>query len=227
MRTTPVSVPFFSRTRSEGWPHHGRTFSIYPCPLSFWLTLPRESCPRLDVVHPCVVFLACINLELFLALSPGNSPSFLMVWPQYASFLASTVSNSSFFTPALLRTHSFVSLLSTKPAEFFLSLSSQRHQDVFLQLSQPYVATGHTSAFISRIFVEIRMLWLFHIFCSDAPVAWTLFNIVENSVVHSPSSVIGTQGTVTHQLLQLFILNEYAAHYAVAHHYLGLVDVDE
>jgi len=26
---------FFSRPRSEGWPHHGRTFFIYPCPLSF------------------------------------------------------------------------------------------------------------------------------------------------------------------------------------------------
>ena len=26
---------FFSRPRSEGLPHHGRTFSIYPCPLSF------------------------------------------------------------------------------------------------------------------------------------------------------------------------------------------------
>jgi len=26
---------FFSRPRSEGWPHHGRTFSIHPCPLSF------------------------------------------------------------------------------------------------------------------------------------------------------------------------------------------------
>ena len=25
----------FSRPRSEGWPHHGRTFSIYPGPLSF------------------------------------------------------------------------------------------------------------------------------------------------------------------------------------------------
>ena len=25
----------FSHPRSEGWPHHGRTFSIYPCPLSF------------------------------------------------------------------------------------------------------------------------------------------------------------------------------------------------
>jgi len=28
-------------------------------------------------------------------------------------------------------------------------------------------------------------------------------------------------------LLQLLILNEYAAHYAVARHYLGLVDVDK
>ena len=29
------SSVLFSRPRSEGWPHHGRTFSIYPCPLSF------------------------------------------------------------------------------------------------------------------------------------------------------------------------------------------------
>ena len=28
-----VSVLFFSRPRSEGWLHHGRTFSIYSCPL--------------------------------------------------------------------------------------------------------------------------------------------------------------------------------------------------
>ena len=62
---------------SEGWPHHGRTFSIHPCPLSFWLTLPRRvlsaswCCPS----RPCVVFLACVHLVLFLALSlsPGNS----------------------------------------------------------------------------------------------------------------------------------------------------------
>ena len=47
---------------------------------------------------------------------------------------------------------------------------------------------SHTSAFISRIFVEIGMLWLFHIFCSDAPIACPLFNLVRNSVI--PSSVI-------------------------------------
>jgi len=42
----------------------------------------------------------------------------------------------------------------------------------------------------SRICVEIDMLWLFHIFCSDASIACRLFNLVRNSVVHSPSSVI-------------------------------------
>ena len=71
------SVRFFSRPRSDGWPHHGRTFSIYLCPLSFWLTLPRTvlstswCCPS----RPCVVFLAFVHLALFLALSfsPGNS----------------------------------------------------------------------------------------------------------------------------------------------------------
>ena len=47
-----------------------------------------------------------MHLALFLALSlsPGNS----LVSSWFASFLALTVSNSSLFTPALLRTHSFV-----------------------------------------------------------------------------------------------------------------------
>jgi len=48
------------------------------------------------------------------------------------------------------------------------------------QLSQLYIATDHTSAFVSRIFVEIGMLWLFHIFCSDGPSACHLFNLVWN-----------------------------------------------
>ena len=42
------SVLFFSRPRSEGWPHHVRTFSIYLC-LS--TESPLKS-PRLDVVNP-------------------------------------------------------------------------------------------------------------------------------------------------------------------------------
>jgi len=122
-------------------------------------------------------------------------PCFLMVWP-YASFLTLTVSKSSLFTPALLRTHSFVFFAVHETRRIvlspFISKASRRVCSFFLrvQLSPPYVATGHTSAFIGRIFVEIGMLWLFHIFCRDAPIACPLFNLVRNSVVHSPSSVI-------------------------------------
>ena len=106
------------------------------------------------------------------------------------------MSNSSLFTPALLRTHSFVFFALHETRRIFLSpfisKASRRASSFFLrvQLLQPYVATGHTSAFISRIFVDIDMLWLFHIFCSDAPIACPLFNLVWNSVVHSPFSVI-------------------------------------
>ena len=71
------SVLFFSRPRSEGWPHHGRTFSIYPCPLSFWLTLPRTvlSTSWCCLSRPCVAFLAYVHLAcslhyLFLQATP-------------------------------------------------------------------------------------------------------------------------------------------------------------
>jgi len=65
------SAPFFNRRRSEGWPHHRRTFSIYLCPLSFWLTFLRIvlSTHWCGSSRPYEVFLACINLTLFLALS--------------------------------------------------------------------------------------------------------------------------------------------------------------
>ena len=93
------SVLFLSRPRSEGWPHHGRTLSIYLYPMSFRLTLPQTvlSTTSCCLSRACVVFLACIHLALFLALflSPGNS----LVSSQYASFLALTVSKS----PSLLK----------------------------------------------------------------------------------------------------------------------------
>ena len=71
--------------------------------------------------------------------------------------------NSSLFTPALLRTYPFVffAVHETRRIFFrpFISKASRRVSSFFLrvQLSQPYVATGHTSAFISCIFVEICM----------------------------------------------------------------------
>ena len=72
----------FSRPRSEGWPHHGRTFSIYPRSLSFWLSLPWRvlstswCCPS----RPCVAFLAFVHLALFLALSLSPSNSLVSSW---------------------------------------------------------------------------------------------------------------------------------------------------
>ena len=70
-------VRFFSPPRSEGWPLLGRTFNIYPCPVSFWLTLPRRvlSTSWCCLSRQFVAFLAFVHLTLFLALSlsPGNS----------------------------------------------------------------------------------------------------------------------------------------------------------
>ena len=72
---TGHTVLFYIRPQSEARPHHGRSFSIYLCSLSFWLTLPRGvlstswCCPS----RPCVAFLACVQLFLALSLSPGNS----------------------------------------------------------------------------------------------------------------------------------------------------------
>jgi len=68
--------------RTEDWPHHGPTFSIYLCPLLFWQTLPREvlstswCCPS----RPCVAFLACVHLALFLALSLSTGNSLVSSW---------------------------------------------------------------------------------------------------------------------------------------------------
>jgi len=65
MCTLICSVLFFS-SLSEGWPHHGRTFSIYLCPLSLWLTLPRRvlstfwCCP--SIPRPCVVVSKTVQL---------------------------------------------------------------------------------------------------------------------------------------------------------------------
>jgi len=99
-----TSVQFLSHPRSEGWPHHECTFSIYLCPLSFSLTLSRIvlstywCCPS----RPCMVFLAGGNLALFLALSLSPTPLFahgetIVCWlPCFtsASLYSSFVKNS-------------------------------------------------------------------------------------------------------------------------------------
>ena len=128
-----ILSPFISVLCHSDWHFHG------------------ESCPRLDVVHPGRAWPsspACTWHCSLHYLFSRQLPFFLMLWPQYASFLALTVSNSCLFTPALLRTHSFV---------FFAVHKTRR------------------------------------IFLSHAPIACPLFNLIQNSVVHSPSSVIRDQ----------------------------------
>ena len=134
----------FSHPWSEGWPHHGRIFSIYLCLLSFWLNLPRGvlsaywCCPS----RPCLAFLACMHLTLLLALSLSSDNSLVSSWCDH-SMLASLLSLLQLcYEP----THLF-SLLSTKPAESFSALSSQRHQDVFLH-------SFWVSSFYSRMLLQ-------------------------------------------------------------------------
>ena len=61
------SVLFFSRPRSEGWPHHGRTFSINPSPVIL-IDSSTESPVHvlMSSSRPCVVFLACVHLTRML-----------------------------------------------------------------------------------------------------------------------------------------------------------------
>ena len=106
-------------------------------------------------------------------------PCFLVVWPDL-SMLASKLWQSLIVVSLLQLCwlhHLFVFFAIGETGSIFfspfISKASRRLSSFFIsvKLSQPYVATGHTSSFISHIFVEICMLWVFHIFCSDAPIA--------------------------------------------------------
>ena len=84
---------------------------------SDWL-FHGESCPCLDVVHPGRLWStspACTWHCSFHYLFLQATPLFLVVW------LALTVSSSSLFTPAMLRTHSFVFFAVHETRRIFLS----------------------------------------------------------------------------------------------------------
>ena len=157
------SALFSTRPRSKGWAHPGRTFSIYPCPVSFWLTQGLGtpwtyffylslSCVILtDSSTGSRVHVLMLSIQAVRGLprlrAPGivpciisfsrQLPCFLMVWPYYASFLAFTVSNSSLSTPALSRTHSFVFFAVHETQRIFPSPSISRRQDVFRHSASP------------------------------------------------------------------------------------------
>jgi len=125
----------------------------------------------------------CVHLALFRALSLSPGSSFVFSWCDH-SMLASLLWQSLTVYSALLKTHSFVFFAVNEIRSIFLShfiTEASRRLSSFcpsVQLSQPYVAADHTSAFISRIFVEIGMRWLFHIFCSDPRVGAVCWGFV-------------------------------------------------
>jgi len=81
-------------------------------------------------------------------------------------------------------------LFRFRSEQFCAVTDSVSEQQRLLDTVKARKLAGHTVDFISRIFVEIGMLWLFHIFCSDAPIVCPLFNLVRNFIVHLPSSVV-------------------------------------
>ena len=147
---------------------------------------------------PCMVFLDCVHLALLfaLSLSPGNS---LVSWWCDHSMLASLLWQCQTVRSLLQLcgepTHLF-SLLSMKPTVPFSAISYQMRQDMFLHSF--WLSSFHShmllhatlALLISLTFIEIAMLWLFHILCSDAPFDFHPFNLVRNSVIDSPSSVV-------------------------------------
>jgi len=146
-----VLSPFISVLCHSEWLFHG------------------ESCPCIDVVYPGHAWSSspactwhCSLHYLFLQAIP-----LFFSWCDHStlvSLLWQCLTDCSLFTPALSRTHSFVVFAVHKTRKIFLSpfisKASRRVSSSFLsvQLSKPYIAIGHTSAFISRILVEISML---------------------------------------------------------------------
>ena len=138
---TKIALVFFSHPWSDGWPHCGRTISIYLCPRSCWLTFPWGvlsrscCCPSM----PCMAFLACIHLAFFLvlSLSPGNS--LVSSWCDHSilpTLLWRCLTVHSLLQLCQEPTHLF-SLLSTKPTESFSSLLLKGVKTCFFILSQP------------------------------------------------------------------------------------------
>jgi len=157
-----------------GHAHHGRTFSIYLYPLSLWLSLPQRvlstTCCCLSM--PCVVFLACVHLTLFLALFLSPDNSLVSSWCDH-TMLASLLWQC-LTVPSLLQLswepNRLFSLLSTKYAESFsqsFRLKGLKTRFFILfecpAFTAVHVATSsHTSAFVSLIFIEIGMLSYTH-----------------------------------------------------------------
>jgi len=119
--------------------------------------------------------------------------------------------------PSCLKYHSLVPLavhdtLKICRKHFISKASILRSSSFFkVHLSQPYTTTGHISAFMSRIFVEICIPWFCQIFLSFAPIPRPFTNLPRMSSVHSVLSVMsekryGKEVTLSEKLLLITML---------------------
>jgi len=163
------SVPFLSHSRSEGWPHHGRTFSIYLYPLSFWIDSSTES-----PVHDLMLSIQAVR-GLPRLRTPGIVPCIISFSKQFpfsswcdhsmlASFLWQCLAVPSLLQLCWELTHLF-SLLSMKHAESFSVLSSQRPQDVFLHSS--WVSSFHNCTWLQATLALSLVLSSLKSVCCD------------------------------------------------------------
>jgi len=98
--------------------------------------------------RPCMVFLACVNLALFLALYLSSGNSFVSSWCDNSMLASLLWQLSSLFTPALLRTHSFR----------FCFLCCPRNPQ---NLSQPFHLKGVKTYSISSFFLTVQLSQLY------------------------------------------------------------------
>ena len=175
-------------------------------PWTYFLHLSLSSVILIDSSTESLVHVLMLSIQAVRGLprlrTPGLVPCiisfsrhfscFLMVWPWYASLCKTYI-----FTPALLRTHSFVYFAIHEARRIFLSpfisKASRCVSSFFLsvQLSQPYMATGHTSTSLGLSSLKL-VCCDFSVFSPVMPQspALCLTLSVRNSVVHSLSSVI-------------------------------------
>ena len=116
---------FFGRPRSDGWPHHGRTFfisSVILIDFSTGVLFTSWCCPS----RPDVVFFACVHMALFLALSLSPGKFLVSSWCDYSMLVSllycSFVKNHSFVFLVVNETRRIfhISLISKASIRFFI-----------------------------------------------------------------------------------------------------------
>src|SRR6218665_33294 len=170
-----LSLVLFNRS-SNGIPVHSSMLSIQSI-LGF----------------PCFLAPGVVPCKASWLLSPENLLLFLITCSKYDNFLLLIMLSSPRSIPAVSNTHSFVFSDTIRILRLhFISKASILRSSRFLmvQLSHPYVATGHTRAFMRVTLVVNFMPRLFPICFIPVSALCPLASFPLISLLHSASSAI-------------------------------------